>query len=171
MIKTTGRIVVCAVVGLIHAGAAPASDIEFTLYQLPKSGVITPISDVPVTVTVRPPLLNNAQEVVRNSNDRIADGGTVLLRAVLRPTVDGRHTITIPTREGQAPQMVNIRISRTGAADTQVMTGLVIEHGRDYRIDVTVPVELPTPENCVKSPCNCYQQRGCSILRWRHKSK
>jgi hypothetical protein len=171
--NTTSRLIVCAVVGLIHAGAVSASDIEVTLFKLPKSGVgvVTPINDVPVTVTVRPPLLNSAQEVVRNSNDRIADSGTVLLQAVLRPTVNGRHTITIPTRVGQSPQMVNIRFSRTGSADTQVMTGLVIEHGRDYRMDVTVPEELATTQHCVQSPCNCYQKRGCAILRWRHKSK
>lgn len=156
---------------VILTSDAFASNVELTLYHLPKAGVITPITDVPVTVTVRPPLLNNAQEVVRNSNDRLADGGTVLLQATLRPTANGRHTLTIPTQPGQPPQMINLRFSRTGTADTQVITGLVIEHGRDYRIDVTVPEEIQPPSQCIHPQCNCFQRCGRGILRWRHKSK
>jgi len=155
---------------LILSNYATAADIDVTLFNLPKRGVVSSLTDVPVTVSIREPLLNSAGEVVRNSNDRLTDGA-LILQTVLPPNGTGRHTISVPALPGKNHRLVNLRFSRSGSADTQVITGIVLTEGRDYRLDLTVPEEIIPENQCIiYTPCCsccCCQPRTSTRCRIR----
>lgn len=155
--------------GASLATTTSAAQLDVTLYNLPPN--LTPINNEAVTILVSQPLFTSDGQVVRDSNDRIRNGDPILLDDLM-PRPDGHFVINIPARPGQTRQLVNIQFSRRGKTVTQVLSGIVLEEGRPYHLDVTVPQPLPMapqPPTGSYSDLYYYYVQPCYIVPGRHR--
>ena len=120
---------------------SPASGavLSGTAFNLPPN--LVPITGETVTISVY-----NAQFV----NGQFLNVCDAVKRDVSN-AMDGTFKVNVPAAPGTTRRFVNVEFAR-GNATTNVVRGIVLQEGTDYRLDVVVPTAMDMGYPCWHGP-------------------
>lgn len=150
---TTGDIMIrvvnsCLAIGLIlgsFAASASAASIHGELFDLERKSLdLTPVTIEVSTYTETGTLLQTPGTPI-SVKDKLKPGSGPVTEIT---TSSGKFDIEIDDlTDGTTSRLVMIRFGRPGRRETERLMRLVIQNGKDYHVDVVVP--LPPEEQAV----------------------